>query len=179
MYILSWLVLPFLLFLSLQSDSNLMTRISHPPLHDVDTYDKAGPYEIIRRPDAATPLDQIDKMRGWLWAHWTERHLALLIVIRYSVEGDRSTYYYYIEPDEDGRWRIAVKLERLESNYKYKDTDCKRYREEFSAAYSLVRTELETDETGNYKVISKGQVRAPATYLLSLRDEKGKEIASF
>src|SRR6266403_910443 len=167
------------LFLPFQSNPNMMTRVSHPPLHDVDAYDKAGPYEIIRRPDAAIPLDQIDKMRGWLWAHWTERRLALLIVIRYSVEGDRSTYYYYIEPDVDGRWRTAVKLERLEYNYKYKDPDCKRYREQYSAAYSLVRTELETDEAGNHKAIPTDQTRPPATYLLSFKDENGKEIATF
>jgi hypothetical protein len=162
-----------------QSNPNVADRISYQPLHDIDAYDKAGPYDVRRRSDGTTPKDQIDRGRGWLWSHWSERRLALLIVSRYSVEGERSTYYYYVEPDEDGHWRIAIKVERLEHNYRYKDPECKRYREQFATAYQLVRTELEPDQSGNYRAISSSEDRPPSTYGLSLRDRAGKEIATF
>jgi hypothetical protein len=159
--------------------TDMTKRISHPPLHDVDTYDRAGPYELVRRPDGNPPFDQIDRIRGWLWIHWTERRLGLLIVTRFTTEGDRITAHYYIEPDSENRWRIALKVERLEHNYKYNDPACKRYTELYDAAYSLVRLELQTDNAGNRKAITPEAVRPPATYVLSLRDQDGKEIDFF
>jgi len=173
------IILSLALLLFPQSQAESMAGISRPPLHDVDDYDKAGPYEIARHSDASTPLGQVDKMRGWLWNHWAERRLALLIVVRHSTEGERSTYYYYLEPDQENRWRIAIKVESLEYNHRYGDPDCKRYVERYFAAYSLVRTELEADENGVRKVVPDEAVRNPATYLLSLRDQTGKEISPF
>jgi len=156
-----------------------MANISQPPLHDIDSYEKAGPYEIVRRPDGTLPLEQLDKARAWLWTHWNEHHISLLILTRYSVEGERSTYFYYIEPDREGRWRVAVKTESLEYNHRYNDPDCKRFNERFFSAYSLVRIELEAGKNGLRNEIALGEIRSPATYLISFRDENGKELAAF
>jgi hypothetical protein len=158
-------------------ERSTMANISQAPLHDIDSYEKAGPYNIIRHSDGTLQLEQIDKSRAWLWEHWNQHRLSLLMLTRYSVEGERTTYFYYIEPDHEGRWRMVVKTESLEYNHRYKDPDCRRFKERFFAVYSLARTEPGEEELK--KQISISELRSPATYLLSFRAENGEEVAVF
>jgi len=150
-----------------------------PPLHDPEAYETLGPVEVKRNPDLTLPVEKIGKMREWLWEHWSGRRTSLLIEIRYSYEGDRISSFWYIERNEQGRWRLAVKYERLLVNRQHPDPNCERFKEDFHAFYDVVRTELQLDKNGNSKVIPEGEARAGSKYLLSLRDANGKELTVF
>jgi hypothetical protein len=145
------------------------------PAHDIDTYEKAGPYERIRLPNGKLPVDQlarIGRTRKWLWAHFQGQRRALLIETSHSIEGDRSTAYYFVEPDEQGHWRIAIKIERILYNYKFKDAGCERFEVEQFISYSVTRVNPELGENGLDKPILSDERRSPEDYRLQFKLEE-------
>jgi hypothetical protein len=104
-----------------------------------------------------------------LWAHWTAQQRALLIETSYTIEGDRSTVYYFVEADRDNRWRISMKVERLLYNYEFKNPDCKRFRLEEFTSYTVDRVDPKPDENGSYHTIPPKVKRAPKDYLIQFK----------
>jgi len=168
------IVLRFALALILTAEPGVQSTSPGKPLtpipaQDIDTYEKAGPYERIRGADGSFSDEQVQRIgrtREWLWAHWVSRQRALLIETSYTIEGDRSTAYYFVEPDRDGHWRTSMKVERLLYNYKFKDPDCKRFRIEEFTTYSVDRVDSTLDKSGLYPVIPQEEKRPPKDYLI-------------
>jgi hypothetical protein len=173
----SMLAISFIITISiLEAQANSASKpATSIPAHDIDTYEKAGPYERIRLPNGKLPADQlarIGRSRKWLWAHFQGQRRALLIETSHSIEGDRSTAYYFVEPDEQGHWRIATKIERILYNHKFKDAGCERFEVEQFISYSVTRVNLQPDENGLYRPIPSDEQRSPENYRLQFELEE-------
>jgi hypothetical protein len=166
-------------FLLLSAPSRQRTRPIDKsiPSQDIDSYEKAGPYELERGPGGELPTDRIDKERAWIWSHWTERHLGLLMEVSYSIEGDRAAFFYFVEPDRDGRWRIGIKVERLEGDRV--KLGCNHFRVETFSAYVVSRAEKHENAQGKHALVPLEENRSPGEYILLFADKDGKELAQF
>ena len=51
------------------------------------------------------------RLREFLWEHWKEKQLGLIVAHFYSSHGDYTTHKFFIEPDGDGRWRVVSEYE--------------------------------------------------------------------
>ncbi|MFL6231073.1 MAG: hypothetical protein ACJ741_20035 [Pyrinomonadaceae bacterium] len=48
------------------------------------------------------------RVGGYLWEKWRAKRLAYISIVIGSAHGDGQATNYYVEPDKQGRWRIAV-----------------------------------------------------------------------
>ena len=48
------------------------------------------------------------RVREFLWKRWRDKRLTHCAIVVGYTHGDSTTTNYYVEPDEKGRWRIAV-----------------------------------------------------------------------
>lgn len=48
------------------------------------------------------------RVRQFLWDRWRAKRLAYISIVIGYTHGDSQATNYYVEPDKDGRWRIAV-----------------------------------------------------------------------
>jgi len=71
-------------------------------------YDKAGPYIFDNEPPLARREQAAAELRTFLWEHWREQRLGLAKATFFSIEGDSATVTFYIEPDANKRWQVAV-----------------------------------------------------------------------
>jgi len=145
------------------------------PANDIDTYDKAGPYERAKGADSQySPAlkARIARSRAWLWSHWIEHHKGLLMETYFSIEGDQSTFFYFVEPDKGGRWRIGVKIERISHYAKYDDPDCRFLKEEQFTSYNVVRVDQDFDAGGNEILIPADSKRQPNEYKIRMKLEE-------
>lgn len=147
------------------------------PAHDVDAYEKAGPYEHDRLSDRSLLADQIAREREWLWTHWTEKRLGLLMYISYSREGDRAEFFYFVESDKDGRWRVAVRIERVAGDRV--NLHCDHFSEYTYSAFAVTRVERHADAQGKHALVPVEEKRSSNDYFLILADKDGKELAQF
>jgi len=137
---------------------------------DLGAYDKTGPFSLRPSLDARTRATVLTSLRGFIWEHWYKRSLGRVVSTFYSKEGERITYSFFIEPDENGNWRVAVEVYRLlvtrrGSKGKYSETD--RF-----AADTVERIEVSGDSE-KIRTIPKDVPREPESYKLRLIDKKG------
>ena len=86
---------------------------------DLAGYDKLGPLE--QKP--LHPNDSaLSRTREFVWRHWTGRRCGYAVVSRYSREGERSVFHFYIEPGADGRWQVVIDGEHERSDRRGKDS---------------------------------------------------------
>src|SRR5215467_12616619 len=78
----------------------------------IEQYEKAGPFLLEKPKISKESRNKEALIRGWLWEHWKGHRLGYLVATRYSIEGERSTSTYYVEPDESGAWSINVEIVR-------------------------------------------------------------------
>lgn len=48
------------------------------------------------------------RVRGYLWEKWRAKRLAYISIVIGYTHGDSQATNYYVEPDKEGHWRIAV-----------------------------------------------------------------------
>src|SRR5437868_2543359 len=68
----------------------------------LEDYEKLGPlcHELIRY----GPEQDIERqVKDFIWQHWKEKRRGLVIVTFHSIEGEPSTSFMFIEPDDKGR----------------------------------------------------------------------------
>ena len=154
------------------SRTSPMQQESHG--RDLTLYDKAGPFEITLD-DMTRGHGQVveGKIRQWLWNHWTSQRRACLKVKRYSNEGEPSTSSYFVEPDDRGRWRIAVVIVRVLMDGRHPSKKVEQ--ENAYEAYSVERVEPQRDKAGGFVSIPKNVTRAGQTYLLVLGNPFAKD----
>jgi len=164
-----------LVFLILLSQSAGSSEHALIPAHDIDTYDKAGPYERMKNSNSQySPAleSRIVRSRDWLWSHWIEHRKGLLMEAYFSIEGDQSIFFYFVEPDRNGRWRIGVKIERVSHYAKYDDPDCRIVKEEQYTSYEIVRVNQDLDATGNEVTIPMDDKRQSKDYKIRMKLEE-------
>jgi hypothetical protein len=70
-------------------------------------YDKAGPYSIDYDPPYKADK-YLAEIRTFLWQHCKERRLGLVNATFFTIEGDRTTSTFFVEPDRKGKWLIRI-----------------------------------------------------------------------
>ncbi|MCA1625904.1 MAG: hypothetical protein LC768_05930 [Acidobacteria bacterium] len=122
-----------------------------------------------------------EEFREYLWQQWSKQRRTTVTATFYSVEGDPTTSTYYIEPDESGRWHIAVESECCWT-YAMLKPKKQRERRKYSATYSdLERVQEVQDKNGlflKWKEVPTDKQLAPQNYMLRLKkgDEKSPNV---
>jgi len=128
-------------------------------LRDLKMYDKAGPYVFEFRRGEVNPKIAA-AMREFLWSHWIRHQRGYASSTQSSIEGEASTAWYYVEPDEKGVWRISVRIERRSETVEYD-------------AYIVERIEPPKNRLTEFKRIDDKDNRPAQSYRLVLRDKTG------
>jgi hypothetical protein len=137
---------------------------------DLSGYERGGDL-TLRYQYEQPPEDEAEvtaRSRKLLWARWLERRRAHFAIVKIYTHGDSTTINYYVEPDEEGRWRVAVEHE----------SDCCSV----DAVVGEARVRKITRSESYYVVgrvdavsgraVPEGEARRPETYKLLIRDGK-------
>ena len=138
---------------------------------DLTRYDDGGVFDFSWGARLEAHAQMRPKLRRFLWEHWTQKRLAHLVVILYSIEGDPTTYNLFVEPDRDQRWRVVAEYESeccwFNSMEKPKR---KRKREKGVVIYDVVeRVQTSGSDQATLSLISEGDRREADSYILRLR----------
>jgi hypothetical protein len=123
------------------------------------------------------------RLRDFIWQHWREKRLSRVTAIFHSIEGDPTTYNFYIEPDNEGRWRIRSQYE-TECCWFYAMEKKKRKRKLKKAVdvYDLVVRVKNTNSGGaEQNEIADSDRSSPTEYRLRLgrRVKRGNPVDFF
>jgi hypothetical protein len=99
------------MFGRLLTTTTLALLLGHPVWADDLTGYLIHPPVTIRLLDAGREQKEAE-VRGFLWDNWSHHRLAHIAQTAYSIEGERSVFRFFVEPDSTGAWRIRVKIER-------------------------------------------------------------------
>lgn len=144
-------------------------------MRKLSLYEKVGPYTLELTIDAHARASKEAEIREFLWNHWQQRRLGQVTVTQYSREGEPRTSSYFVEPDEKGTWHIAVKIDRtLVDRGRAKS---QRHESVEYVAYSVERIEVPKDGLTARVPIPEGETRPPQSYLLALKDKRGKALS--
>ena len=153
----------------------LLPFIGHAGLaqnpRDLTRYDDGGAFD-------GHQMDQ--KIRRFLWEHWTRKRLAHVVVTLYSMEGDPTTYNLFIEPDRDQRWRVVAEYEsECCWGYMLEKPERKRERKKGIELYDIIeRVQLSRIDQSTFTLspIPEGDSREPDSYILRLGNNLGGEM---
>jgi hypothetical protein len=76
---------------------------------DLRSYEKFGPLIVTA---GTNPGSVMSNMRDFVWQHWEQHRLGYVVFTLHTKEGEPSTSYVFIEPDESGFWHLSVRIER-------------------------------------------------------------------
>jgi hypothetical protein len=117
------------------------------------------------------------RVREFLWEKWRAKKLAHHSIVIGYTHGDSLTTNYYVEPDKEGRWRIAVEtvssccsLEVMQAAMEGK----KKEREEVTRIVGYYYIVSRVDAESGRPVPEKER-RKPERYALLLQDGKPRE----
>ena|SRR6185437_4650747 len=124
---------------------------------EASQYDTAGPFEIG---NDLTPTQQAKvaaEAKEFIWSHWIGRRRGKVNVIAYTIEGNRSSTTFFVEPDEKGRWRVRADSEtNLVAIVKQPRTETR-----VECYYDVARIDLKS-----WKPILQSEKRDATTYAL-------------
>lgn len=77
---------------------------------DISQYEQGGHFWCRMRPygNEENPLNGEEKVRNFIWQHWTEKKRGYIKISCGGVDTS-STTHYFIEPNEKGEWIIATR----------------------------------------------------------------------
>jgi hypothetical protein len=138
---------------------------------DLTHYHDGGVFELgwAGRPDADAKMRP--KLRDFLWEHWTQKHLAHVVVTFYTIEGDPTTYNLFIEPDRDRRWRVVAEYEsECCWYYAMEKPKRKRKRKKGAVIYDIVeRVQTSGSDHAPLSLTPEGDRREVDSYSLQMR----------
>jgi hypothetical protein len=138
---------------------------------DLSSYDKAGPY-VVRQNVSDPARSKLEAaVRQFVWEHWQKRRTGYVSITKYSKEGEPSTTHFFIEPENERVWRVAVSINRVVIDRR----GAKRKRHEASTynSYFLERVEVPTSGLSQLVVLPESELREPKSYRLTLKDQNG------
>jgi len=112
------------------------------------------------------------RVRAFLWERWRAKRLAYISIVIGYTHGDSQATNYYIEPDNEGRWRIVVETvssccsQDVMSGQKKEIEHKTRIIGEY---YIISRMDA---ESGSF--VPKKEKRKPESYTLLLSDGKSR-----
>jgi len=153
----------------LVSLSNEVVHSTQVAKRELSKYDNGGAFDFAW--DIAPQHDQMRaKLREFVWQHWREKRMGRVVAKFHSIEGDPTTYTFYIEPDVHGRWRVVSEYE-TECCWFYAMDKKKRKRKiERGVEIYYVVVRLASGKPGGAvtKEISESESREPSGYRLRL-----------
>lgn len=78
---------------------------------ELSRYDDGGTFDFNWGAGPQAHERMRPKLREFLWGHWSQKRMGRVVVTFYSIEGDPTTLNLYVEPGEDGRWRVVSEYE--------------------------------------------------------------------
>ena len=144
-------------------------------VRDLRSYEKIGPFSIALNLDAQSRIKLEAEVREFVWEHWRERRLGYVTFTKFSKEGEPSTSHLFVEPDEEGVWRVAVKIDR-----KVVERHGSKRRHRSSTeyiAYALERIEVPTSGLDEPILLPEIALKKPDLYRLVLKDKDGKALS--
>src|SRR6267378_282872 len=135
--------------------------------HETTRHDKAGPYSIGNSLPFAERNQLLSKARSFLWDHWSHQLLGQLQVTVYTIEGDPTTYVFFVEKDSRDRWCVRSESESVITRL-LKPGEAPRRETQEVTYYEIDRLDSETN-----KIIQSAEKRPPDTYTLRLKSSKG------
>lgn len=141
---------------------------------DLSRYEKGE--EIFLRHWYGSMMDDEERakarVREFLWARWRAKKLAYIPLVVGYTHGDSLTTNYYVEPDEEGRWRIAVEtvrsccaLEVMDAAMQGKQKEMTHETRIVGSYYIVSRIDAESG-----KPVLEKEKRKPERYALRLSD---------
>jgi hypothetical protein len=153
----------------------LASFVNQTEVRDLRSYEKAGPFSLTLNLDAQSRIKLEAEVRKFVWEHWRERRLGYVTFTKFSKEGEPSTSHLFVEPDEEGVWRVAVKIDRMvvESHgSKRRHRSSTEY-----IAYALERIEVPTSGLNEPILLPEIVSKKPDSYRLVLKDKDGKPLS--
>ncbi len=134
---------------------------------DLSRYDDGGTFDFNWGAGPQAHERMRPKLREFLWEHWSGRKPGRVVVTFYSIEGDPTTLNLYVEPGEDGRWRVVSEYEN-ECCWFYSMEKPKRKRERRKGV-DIYNTVERVEEPNGFSLRLRkavGKDSARATFLL-------------
>jgi hypothetical protein len=147
---------------------------------DLTHYDDGAVFDFNWGAGPEAHAQMTPKLRRFLWEHWTQKLMARVVVILYTIEGDPTTYNLFVEPDRDQRWRVVAEYEsECCWFYALERPKRKRRREKGVAIYGFVeRVQISRGDQEISSIISEGDRREADSYILRLRRTSGGNKSS-
>jgi hypothetical protein len=162
----------FIIFiLSFLAISVAFGQSSQTKQRNLDGYNKFS----VNVPVSKNPYPSIAKVRDFIWIHWKERNLGYVEMTLRNKEGEPSTSYIFIEPDEVGVWRVAMRIER-ELHDRRLVGDPKRTGEIIRQTHSYEAYLVDQVKSTKDKPVVNLKNRRN-DYLLRLKDKNGNILA--
>lgn len=133
---------------------------------DLSRYERGGEF-TLRYMYGQSPEDEAEvtaRGRKFLWATWREERRAHFAIVKIYSHGDSTTINYYVEPDDEGRWRVAVEHESDCCSVDAVMGEARVRKITRSESYYIVSR---VDATSG-RPVSEGEARRPETYKLLL-----------
>jgi hypothetical protein len=146
---------------------------AEPRTRDLARYDKGGTLVTDNTKSERTLSATKAKLRNFLWDHWSQRRLGVIVVSGVTMEGQPNTTSYFIEPGNNGTWRIALEIEREDFDLMKRTSE---HRSERFSACHVTRVEVPKDGGATRIVIPDPEPRESKSYRLVLKDCLGEVL---
>ena len=77
------------------------------------SYDTIGPFVIGDEAGFEKDDNALGRIRSFIWEHWNRRQRGWLSATFYTIEGDKTTSKFFVEPDERGDWHLLIDSESM------------------------------------------------------------------
>lgn len=143
---------------------------------DLSNYERGGEFEL-RYMYSQPPEDEAEvkaRARKLLWTQWRAKRRAHFAIVKIYTHGDSTTINYYVEPDEEGRWRVAVESVSDCCSLEVLQGTGKRERKSLGVKSYYIISRM---DAANGRAVAEGEARSPQTYTLLLHDCKAAPLA--
>lgn len=131
--------------------------LAEPTGRKASQFDTAGPFTIGNDLTRTQQAKVAAEAKEFIWSHWIGRRRGKVNVIAYTIEGNRSSTTFFVEPDEKGRWRVRADSEtNLVALVKQPRTETR-----VECYYDVARIDLKS-----WKPILQSEKRDATTYAL-------------
>jgi hypothetical protein len=162
------LVIALGLFVFTVSNASILLASDTKRERGLKGYDRAGPYTLSVQSHYAGAEETLASIRNFIWSHWSQKKKGYLSVTRFSLEGNRTTREFFIEPSDKESWRIRIIVTREISSFTGKPPK--------TTTSTLIGVSVKRiDKSGEHELAPDQEV-AGGSYRLVITCRNGEEI---
>jgi hypothetical protein len=137
---------------------------------DLTRYDQGGTFDFTWSTGPAAHERMRPLLREFVWRHWSQKQLGRVVATYYTIEGDPTTYNFFIEPDANGRWLVIAEYDS-ECCWNYALEKPKRKREHTTGVtiYDIVDRVVQTNNRSGWLSVTSADFRDSKSYSVRLR----------